>query len=1252
MPSSRKHSRPPKLLEAHRAGQEGPDTGAEMPERGMEDIPYVHPDHPEYSLMRRQGHARAFLSLPQISGTGPTSSLTSDENSRSESSTSARRSNLLLKHRLAKHTRLIQAPQEGVGRGVRREIEARAGSSRLGVVEIDYDAGKASAALLLEDGPSSPSRSRRRSSIAFPTESASPSRSHGRTPLLSPRPLIPRTPAHSRSSTPILPSSQPEPLQRSKTSLELWHVGRPYSRSQLSIRALSTRSESIPLPDIDIDVLPVRSSTPPPRKPVLQQPTRVLMDLAGIDLPILGRRAGQVRRNSTTAIQETAEADDSMSNAYEELPEEEADVQEKAAEVINEDRSRDFEIYKAISEAQRSGQRDSVERLVAYYRSPREASPFAPPRETQQLCDTLPVPPGWTHMTYNMCLDAIITVRSPGDSIAPILEVYNEMLERDLVPNKMTYQHVIRALCYRERDVWAAVSQWEDEKRWGRWMAQSFGTEWDEEKSAEKDHIMEGYKAESNVDSAVKLFRAASLARGQQKYLRAVYFSIIEAVAKQPEPNLDVMMEVFRQSQRAGALGSRALYAHIFKSFGSAKNVEGLRQLWDEYEQTEKEGKGKHDREWITENIEVNLRSSTIPERRLLGFCRTAWSAAMQAFVAAGKPEIALELLDKMLASPVLVREVVPDLTIPPHPTTQTLGELVMVLAESGYIDKALDLYPRAMEIIRSFGHYATASSHFFRFTDALILAGKWREAVQLMCARNEALRAHGVEEGVGADLLRLRRLYAAVLAEARKADPAEAVQILAHVPHFTSSPDPPEKSDLAETPPSEAESSGSGLVALNPTLFTAHCDLLLKLGRYDEIAPLLDYFKVDKRPSRWFLGPIAKRITKTDVSFFELCRIWSAMELHRVSPNASAGQGLIAKYFDERNKVASALDLPLASEDWFRMLISFAGLPPTKLNDGDYDEQIIRFMDDLHEVKTKKPDSFDVFLPTKHAKIFANILIGRFGRERATQMLAGAFGESSAQTLVPVIPQESQSDASTETVSEIFSIPPTPGSLSSASEGVSESPVAAGMNLYVDPLINDWVDAHARRGTKLSARDCYTFLLHGLSRGAVALPDILSKLIVNLAREGHEPLARKVYVLAQQVLASVVPPQQQPAAWADVEDGMLMACCHLGYLEQAGMHRARIVEAGMAPSADSYATMISCSKDTTDDALVARELFDESRAMGVKPNLFLYNTIISKLSKARKAEMALELFKHMSVSGLSPSSVTYGAVIVSQAAM
>jgi pentatricopeptide repeat protein len=73
---------------------------------------------------------------------------------------------------------------------------------------------------------------------------------------------------------------------------------------------------------------------------------------------------------------------------------------------------------------------------------------------------------------------------------------------------------------------------------------------------------------------------------------------------------------------------------------------------------------------------------------------------------------------------------------------------------------------------------------------------------------------------------------------------------------------------------------------------------------------------------------------------------------------------------------------------------------------------------------------------------------------------------------------------------------------------------------------------------------------------------------------------------------------------------------------------------------------MILNMKDTTDDATVALSLFEESQRLGVRPNVYLFNTLISKLSRARRAKVALEYFELMKQYGLVPSSITYGAII------
>jgi pentatricopeptide repeat protein len=63
---------------------------------------------------------------------------------------------------------------------------------------------------------------------------------------------------------------------------------------------------------------------------------------------------------------------------------------------------------------------------------------------------------------------------------------------------------------------------------------------------------------------------------------------------------------------------------------------------------------------------------------------------------------------------------------------------------------------------------------------------------------------------------------------------------------------------------------------------------------------------------------------------------------------------------------------------------------------------------------------------------------------------------------------------------------------------------------------------------------------------------------------------------------------------------------------------------------------------DTTSNATVV----EESRRLNVEPSAYLYNTIISRLAKARKADYAMLLFQAMKAAGLTPTEVTYGAII------
>ncbi|CAD6940526.1 hypothetical protein A4X03_0g5802 [Tilletia caries] len=164
---------------------------------------------------------------------------------------------------------------------------------------------------------------------------------------------------------------------------------------------------------------------------------------------------------------------------------------------------------------------------------------------------------------------------------------------------------------------------------------------------------------------------------------------------------------------------------------------------------------------------------------------------------------------------------------------------------------------------------------------------------------------------------------------------------------------------------------------------------------------------------------------------------------------------------------------------------------------------------------------------------------------------------------------------------------------------------------------------------------------------GTYPAPGSVGVVMMALGRQGDLARVNEMYAIASAGVAALNgDPEWQADAWHQVEDQSLCALAHAGEANAAIERRHRIIAAGRCPSADAYAALITTVKDTTDDALVAEELFDESQRLGVRPNVYLYTTVISKLSRARRISRALQLFEEMRAIGLRPTTVTYGAIM------
>ncbi|CEH15512.1 FOG: PPR repeat [Ceraceosorus bombacis] len=155
--------------------------------------------------------------------------------------------------------------------------------------------------------------------------------------------------------------------------------------------------------------------------------------------------------------------------------------------------------------------------------------------------------------------------------------------------------------------------------------------------------------------------------------------------------------------------------------------------------------------------------------------------------------------------------------------------------------------------------------------------------------------------------------------------------------------------------------------------------------------------------------------------------------------------------------------------------------------------------------------------------------------------------------------------------------------------------------------------------------------------------------LIDDAGRRGKLDRLWELYSMGSVLVQSIGGDQKwQVESWYRLENAVMAALAHAGETDAASIFRHRIINAGRVPDASAYGALIANINDTTDDALVAQELFAESQRLGCVPSAYLYTATISKLARARKAELALQLFHEMQEPGrdLKPTVVTIGSVI------
>ncbi|WVQ83446.1 hypothetical protein IAT38_005587 [Cryptococcus sp. DSM 104549] len=1091
----------------------------------------------------------------------------------------AAQQSLLLQHRMSKRTQLVQLEQASPGRQVRAQIEGRKGSRRVSVVQIEDGEVEG-------EGPG-------RRGIAYdqPWEEAG-----------------------------------------------AWQLGGGEGARQIGgARVMSTDARS-------------RASSPARRRAVagsssdvrvIGQPNRVLMDLAGVDMPLgAGSRLGGVRRNSTAAV-ERPSLDSPPDALLFATP-----GQSEAGEVgeSEEDVRRTNAIIEAIGTAVEEKHAETVNSLVDYYRSPR-----TPGLGTDSgLSSVLPLPSGYSLEGFNACLKAVLASRPKNGTVAPILEMYNLILAEGLLPDSTTYECVMRALIRREVEVNDAARTWEEQKKWGKWRSGLFKDEsWDAYHEAQRDDLMEQYRREYSLQNALKLFRASAGMGMAREFPGSLFQELLFGVVATRKPKTDTVEAVIELGKEAGHEVT-PWTKYLFLSNGLYGNRAALNTLWDQFEAGTVGTDSAVAHLWENFTVEAEGQPGLRRTREEAELVRASvWTAAVVSFARAGNTARARQIFDRMVATAAYCQESGEDADYSRAPAAKprTFSELIKALAVYGDPDTALAQYTElaASPVLARMEYGYFSREAVTSVIQALALRQPVNAPLNPSVALDAARLLFGEYPGVPATEVELtsdwglvRRVYTLLVATVAQGGTnlpeSERIALLSYAGRCI-------------------EMNG---ITIDPELAQGHAIGLIELG-HEHLAPAV-IRKVKPVGSNQYMhrsqtaaALVAKHAVKQSLRLrLELAEAWARRS---VAVTRTVAELIVEQYTVERgNRAPGAVLAPrmengvemeprVDNQLWFKLIEAFATIPHEQVMDGELDAVLVQLMEDLAVVyPVGGENSIDKVKENKMVGKIVELLAWRFGVERAVALLEPIYGDAARGMVTPPAPEPASPTATAESPSSDSA----PDSESTDATSIPSSDP----KLVISPAWTHSIERFMAHNPTLTPLQAYEILQDGLRRGGnVPRVTTLLALMDHLARAHEEEKVRELYDLANVVLRTLVPPAGQAHTWYLISNAMLSACCHLGHLEEAGMHRAGIVEAGFAPSADAYATMIASSKDTTDDALVARELWEEAMARGVQPHLFMYNTMISKLGKARKAEMALELFTRLKAE-MKPSSVTYGAVI------
>ncbi|KAG6836915.1 hypothetical protein H0H93_001281 [Arthromyces matolae] len=818
---------------------------------------------------------------------------------------------------------------------------------------------------------------------------------------------------------------------------------------------------------------------------------------------------------------------------------------------------------------------------------------------------------------FNSALEALQATRRPGEPLTLMLDTYNDMLRHGLLPNVHTYVALIDSLTARDQEVHSAITALEQR------IKQRALTGSNEAKSDDGDRLrIDMLHKENNFGTAMTLFETVLAMGGNRQLTPHTYASLLRSCAN--HSNSDAAIHVFaQQQQRETILPSTTTYLEMIRCFTNAGLLQSVEDTFEAYRKAIEEG-------------ELHLawsKDTAEPARETL----IVWNQMIESYFRFDRADKAIGLLDEMLAVDRQQMGVVPD---PPPVSSATFTTVITGFCQIGDVETAFTWFNRLLA-------QGESSQDPYEPTGSPMKPDHVAWRVML-----DALAVKGMIE-------QLNRIFVVRAKDAPEMvrAPERYVFYSANMGKLPSVTDDEQYAAILSLLVEHVLNSSNISSKQRAIYFSEVAHAYLDRKMYDQAVNILSAFVKVWQNGDHKDAPISvHEIRQIQIQFTE--RLYEVtqgnvsyaivQEIARIASTLRIAQppSTIPFFLHAYGLSRASESLPLADmtlRDWELVLMA-ANTLATMEHSSSADESLpqvalpnfaFQGLESLIRDLAKYNVPFEK-MDSNLIRQVIKMLNHRIGVEKTVELfqeigLTGLIDNPSPPASVLGAALEASSSSSEANGSD--------------SGYASDTPLRH--DSYLTKAINE--DLNISHIDKLADRlaSAYTKFRLGVENGRAPSPVMIARLIEAFGRNKGIEEMHYLYSVAQRVLQGLEHNKEHQAeGWFKVENAMVIGLAHYGDIENAHVYRRRIIEQGGAPSADAYGALIFNVKDTTDDATNALELFNESQSLQILPNLYLYNNIISKLAKARKADLAIELFQQMKAQGVFPSSVTFGALV------